>query len=507
MSILALIGIAVQLPLQTVHAANNLYLDPASVSVVKDGQITITARASGTGFNAAQLDVAYDSAKLQYISYSVAGSVLPSVAAFTQSSGTINLTPYSTSPATGDNLLLASFTFKALADNGTGSISLLNSSAIVANGSALFTFTGSQCTVSFTSSSTSTPPSPTPTPTPTPAPVPAATTPSSQQPTIKSPTTQTAPSQQTPVVTAPSTDSVPPSIVSTTPAGFVGQPISIKVVTNEPTRSIIKFGSSKEDLLQTVTSDSLAESYFVSLGTMSEAFEKDTTYYYVVEAIDAAGNKTISEINQINTATVSILLTVKDGSDNELPNTLIVVNGKEYTTDEKGATKITDVLRGVVAVSVTYDGTLRYIGDITTVKGSTTQAYDVSPDGIKQINALLLGLPALQTGIYAALALASLLAGALAIRGFKKINSERREVRLHSANPWGNAVHTTQPTHQHYTASHPDTKPAQPNTDPHNGVQISTSTPYAPETVFSPQTPKPTETPISEPQDTPKNQQ
>ena len=202
------------------HASGSqLYLSPANASV-QIGQavsVAVYVNAGSTAVNAAQANLAYNPAQLQYTGYSNTGSGLPLDAqspSGTPSSGSLQFvrSTQGGGAAPSGTFLLVTLSFKALTGSGSSAITFASGSGVYAasDSSNIVTSTGS-ANIALTSPATPTPVAPTPTPVAaTPTPVGSAPTPVAATPGV----------QHTPQ----------PSSATATPTGVSGTPAPTPVV-------------------------------------------------------------------------------------------------------------------------------------------------------------------------------------------------------------------------------------------------------------------------------------
>jgi len=115
--------------------ASSLSLSPASgtFSAGSTVKVNVYANTGGENINAVQANVAYPSDKLQFLSVSTSGSVLTIIAEKNASGGVVRVAGGTPSPGFSGNKLIASITFKALADTGTAALSFTSESAVLRN--------------------------------------------------------------------------------------------------------------------------------------------------------------------------------------------------------------------------------------------------------------------------------------------------------------------------------------------------------------------------------------
>lgn len=421
------------------YAEGSIYFSPSIISAQKDSIITLKVKASAGEFNAAQIDIKYDPNVLQYISFSKANTILPSDYAFIQSSGEAKITLYSTTGVvSGNDLQIISYTFKALKDSTSTTVSFLPTTILVNNGKSLNADISGNCKITLAAPATTTPPTnntppstPTSTPSTTSQPSSSATKTQTQPPTSKQ-TAQVQAAEQ-PTVIPPSNDKTPPEILTAVPTGYSNGLINIKITTNEPTLATVKYGL-EDALYNSSSSTEYLESYYVSLDEITKTFSSDSgKYLYTVSVNDKAGNVTNSKQFELIIDPVTITFTVKDNDGNILPNAIIIVNGIEYSSDNNGVVKIEGIIPGSVAVSLKQGDKVSYIGEVTAVKGLVDQSFAITPTEIIETTDPIY----IHFAVPAAIILLSLIAIALVIRKIKgSRQSEYYSGTLHPIKPW-----------------------------------------------------------------------
>jgi hypothetical protein len=372
--------LSVPLISNTAMAAGGMSFNTTSATVLKNGLINFTVRGTGTNFNVAQVNLSFDTSKLRYVSHNTNGSVLPTV--YVWDAANYDLTIGSTTNANGTNATLANFTFEALTGSGNASISLGSGSDLIGGGVGLGASIGSPISVTFTS------PAPPPTPPTTPAPTtPAPTTPAptTPAPTTPTPTTPapTTPApevpKEVPTVVAPNGDTTAPVITSYEISGFVGKDLQVLIKTNEPTTASVRFGNEANSINRSSSSSELATDYKVSLGEESTGFANGNSYYYLVEAVDASGNKTVSAIKEFILEPTAVTLVIKDDNGELVRSTTVYINDTEYKTDENGEVKVENLVPGIARVSIKKGDSTVPLADATIVQGAKDQTIEVSP--------------------------------------------------------------------------------------------------------------------------------
>jgi len=190
----ALIGLYTLLP--TLAATGRLYLTPATITVAKDAEVRVALRIDpGTEINGAGGELTYDAGKLELTGLDDTGTAFPNIEETTVSSGKLTMIRTTDGPTVSTDSLIVTVLFRALASNGSTTISLTGNAA---HDTTYTDPTAEGATVNFSSPSSpapnptpakpstppGSPPSPTGNPTPTPQ-APAETIPEETPPTTE----------------------------------------------------------------------------------------------------------------------------------------------------------------------------------------------------------------------------------------------------------------------------------------------------------------------------------
>ena len=390
----ALIAIALA-PSKMAYASGKIFFDPASINASNNNLISIDVKIStAIPFNASQIDLSYDTNSLEYVSYSMADSVLPTMFNFQNNSGSIKSTLFTSggSVAVGDNQQLVTFNFKTIAESSSSVINF-QPTTIALNGTQTSAYGSSEANINIASGNSTL----------------------NASPNVK-----------------PIQSAVPPKIISSNLSGFIGSNISLKLLTDKPTIATIYYGP-KKALGNTATSSTFNTEHNINLGDITSTFDINTEYYYKVEVIDESGNKAGTSNIKIDLQTASVKLTIKDDNGNILPNAVVKINDKEYTANQNGQINIEGVLPGVISIySKQPNGEFKLVGD-TIIKNSDQQQLEVTPTTITNKTPI-------NYSKYIASALIGFVAFVILVLGLAKVlkfRKKRKEERLHSANPWG----------------------------------------------------------------------
>lgn len=113
------------------YAASSLSLSPASGNFAAGStmKVNVYLNTGGENINAVQANVSYPTDKLQFLSVSTGGSALTIFAEKYATGGVVRLAGGTPSPGFTGNKLIASISFKVLADTGTAALSFTGESA------------------------------------------------------------------------------------------------------------------------------------------------------------------------------------------------------------------------------------------------------------------------------------------------------------------------------------------------------------------------------------------
>lgn len=430
--LLILLTLSILLPIQAMPPAVNaatasIYFDPASISAAQGSNINVTLRANTpSAISVSELNISYDPASLEYVSHTITGSPLSIQYTVEQAVGKLNLgtgSPGGQSTPAANGLYLATVTFRLLDSSGTSQIVLASNSYLGYSGASVVQ-NGATSNVSFTA----------PPETPISAPPSTPTTNTSKtsqkdsnnsQTTNKQPSVNTTPAvtsapENTPATVAPSADTSASKVSTIVPLGFANEEIQIKIISNEPTKSIVKYGRSADALRQAANTDSYQKSYFVPLGVISKTYKAGDTLYYQVETIDEAGNKTTSEVKKLSTTPTKVSIFAKDKSGTALSNSTLIINGRKFTTDDKGNITLNGALPGLVIVSLKSNNSNpdQYFGEFVLNDSDKVQTFEVTPTGANKVG----NSPIL---LIASLSLVILLAAATGLLIFRRFKPNR----------------------------------------------------------------------------------
>jgi hypothetical protein len=384
---------------QVAAATGSIYLTPGSKSVQINTNVTFSLRVDpGTSIQGVEAKVNFDTTKLEYVSYSSAGSAFALQMQRNVAGGTITLA-YGASlgqVVTADSLI-ENITFKAKVSSGSSSITLTDANAV--NNGAYTDPASSGATVNFTAAPAPACPSgqigtypncktPTPTPTPTPKP----TTPSTGTAPKPTNTTNTTSPTVTPATPSTNPSGSKPEITGVTPSiqFTVG---ALQVDTSVPTTAYIKYGFT-DSLNINSTVSPLGTSHVLALDP--SMLVAGQTYYYAVVVTDQGGNQTQTETETFKTKGIPVKITVLDKNKKPLKNKTVVLHSDPITvkTDSNGVATISDAAPGVhqlrytsggkvYAQSITIENNVKTEGD---VQSASVQTFSVAYDDLVQPN-------------------------------------------------------------------------------------------------------------------------
>ncbi|MBI2619069.1 MAG: T9SS type A sorting domain-containing protein [Ignavibacteriales bacterium] len=166
-------------------------------------------------------------------------------------------------------------------------------------------------------------------------------------------------------------DTTPPVISNVHTENVLATSADVVWSTDEPATSVVRYGTSPGNHATTVSNTSLVTAHRVGLTGLSAS----TTYYYVVESADAAGNTSTSSefsfatsstsgpVNYAASSTSILTGTLSSGSHTNLASddgSYFVVNsarsGNSSITDWYGQAVISESPGSVTKLTVTYDG-------------------------------------------------------------------------------------------------------------------------------------------------------
>ncbi len=319
-TLLLLAGISFIAP-SSILAASSLSFSPSSGTINRDATLRVSVYVN-TGTekaNALQADVAYPLDKLQFLSISTSGTALTIFAEKSASGGVVHLAGGSPSPGISGNKLIATITFKVLAETGTAGLSFTNDSAVLRDSDNANILTakgaGNYTLASAVSSG-------------------ATTVPTSQ------PVTN--------IQTASGISGL--TVESMNPEG-----VSIIWNTKTKSNSSIEFGEST-DYGFVQDDKTLVTQHRIILP--NDLLTAGKLYHFVAKSVDAKGTEFVSEDTTFKTKGFDVLVHVKNAKGVPVVGASVSLYSDVQTkdTDSEGNARFTDVPAGTHGVVVKKDG-------------------------------------------------------------------------------------------------------------------------------------------------------
>lgn len=356
--VVAALLMSASLFMQHAHAAaGNIYLSPASASVLNGNTFTTNVRINpGTTIDTVDINLGFDGSKVTYQTITYAGSPFGAQLGFSSTSNSIHFTAGNLGGTVTTDSFVATVTFKAIAGSGTTALSLAGSNAAYAGTSTNPSVTGA--TITLTSpvatcpaGQTGTPPNcvtPTPPPTTT---TPPPTTSTGGTKTSSGGTTSPVPSTPTPV-TASNAD-----IATKLERQDVQFTIANLVISTKAASQVyVRYGLDQNNLaMQTPLSD-LTTSHTIAFD--SAVLVPGQTYYYQVFSKSSQGQTVQSEITSFTTKGLTAKVGFFDKHNKPLANKKVSIHStpQTATTDAKGYATFNDLAPGSHTVSYTAGG-------------------------------------------------------------------------------------------------------------------------------------------------------
>jgi hypothetical protein len=353
-AVTAVLGIFVMQ--RTLAATGTIFLSPSSVSVKKGASFTVDVRINpGAATDGVEATIAYDQAKLQFVSISASGTAYPIELTNTGGGGTVQIARGKLGgTVSANNSLVAKVAFKALAGSGSGALNLSGNST---SGGVYNDPTASDATVAF-----STPTVPTPPTQPTP-PKPTNPTPLDPEPTQPS----TGGGTSTPSTGGSSSGGSTPSKPSSTTPPTTTEGVRVTILKTsfrevnfgltgpQPFTAYIKYGMDGK-LNVTTPTTKLAKKHTIKLD--KKLLIPGTTYSYRVVTKNKAGKTTQTETAAVKTKGYTVRVTVKGKGGKLLKNQLVTLHSEPMTarTDENGVATFQDVAPGKHELEYEQDG-------------------------------------------------------------------------------------------------------------------------------------------------------
>jgi hypothetical protein len=326
--------VASLVPTNVFAATATTYVSPSSSTVTKGSNVTVQVRInSGTSpMDSVQASLVFDSAKLQYVSYS-AGAFTT----FQQSvaGGTFSYVGTLLGSSTSGDKSIFSVTFKSLVA-GTASLAPSNIGAAY-QGTEFTSVSSSGGSVTINNPVVVTVPDDT-TDTPT------TTTP------VTTPTTTTNTDTETEVK-----DTTAPKLTTTPTVTVTQKTIKLKFSTNEKAKIQTKYTLSKT--AKSLSDATLSTAHEITIGS-DTALSPGATYKVEIIATDKSGNKATIYTKNIRTTGVEYTVKITDLNGNPLANYPVELHSTPITatTDSEGIAKFADVTPGKHTLVFDIDG-------------------------------------------------------------------------------------------------------------------------------------------------------
>lgn len=322
--LLGMFSASLLLPLVHLHAAlaasTSIHLSPATQTVTKGNTFTVVVGVTtSVDITGVDVNIAYPSSQMAFQDVSYSGSAFGTREAWAGGGGSIHIGRSASSTVTGE-LPLAVLTFKVIAEYGTGTVSVENTSTIENSGAPVSTTCGS-ATVDFGAvPKTSAQPSPT--------------------------TTYT-------VLASPTKgryDITPPVISNVQSKQTGANTVAITWTTNEPSTSQVEYGL---DIHYGLNAPNSAMTTAHSVVLHSAFLQPDALFHYRVTSVDAGGNTVHSTDFVFTTKSVQYTLTVLDTDGKHIPRARVVLNGQTAYTKGDGKAVLTSSA-GEQALTISY---------------------------------------------------------------------------------------------------------------------------------------------------------
>ena len=307
-------------PPTALAASTNISLSPTTQTVTKGNTFTVAVNISTTvDITAVDVNISYPSKQVVFQDVSYSGSAFGTQEAWAGGGGSIHIGRSSTSAVTG-NLPLAVLTFKVIADYGSGTLSVLNTSTLENAGTPVSTTCGS-ATVDF-----------------------GATAPESTQP--KPDTTYT-------VLATPSKgnyDITPPVISNVQSKQTDANTVVVSWTTNEPSTSQVEYGldgtyglSGSDDAMVTEHKLTLHSAFLLP----------NSLFHYRVSSTDKEKNTVQGTDFVFTTKSVHYVLTVLGSDGKPIPGAKVTLNDQTVRSERNGKA-ILNSNAGEQALTVSY---------------------------------------------------------------------------------------------------------------------------------------------------------
>ncbi len=311
-----------------VLSAVPVYAAGASITLVANkatlangGSLIVAVYMNGGGnpINGVEADLSYPASKLQYVGVNYSGSAFEITASGGGGDGAISIDRGTTGSVSGSGLI-ATLTFKAIANSGSAAISVGGNSALVNSGTAVG-FVPGGVSVNFSDYV---------------APAPSATA-----------VTPTAP-----VAVAPPKDTTPPAISALKVKSLTPYTAVIDWTTDEPADSTVDYGLDTNYGLS-ASQPAMTTSHEISLA--SSFLTPKALLHYRVKSADAAGNVQTGTDQALQIPGVPVTIVVRGNDGQPQAGADVTLDNQTTTTGSNGQAMLSSSL-GSKQVVITYGG-------------------------------------------------------------------------------------------------------------------------------------------------------
>jgi hypothetical protein len=334
-------------------ASASVFLSPSSGSVTNGNNLVVNVfeDSGAEPVNAASLRISYPTSLLQYVSISNS-SAFNIVATSSGGGGAVSI-DRGANPAVTGNQLIASITFKAVA-NGTASVTFPggNSDAKVLsqNTNQSITTSAAGGSYSITTPVSPPPPAPSPSPSPTPSPSPSPSPSSSSSKNNTNGGTKATP-PSSPSVSGKDTSA--PAISGVVVSDVGVNTATITWTTSEPATTQLNYGLSQNYNL-TAGDNNFVTAHKIVLNT--DLLSPGVEYHFAVKSVDPSGNAAASEDQTFTTKGATVIVTVIDQNKKPVPQAKVTFNKSTGVTDKDGHATLTNLQIGKLVGVVNYKG-------------------------------------------------------------------------------------------------------------------------------------------------------
>ncbi|HVU59605.1 MAG TPA: carboxypeptidase regulatory-like domain-containing protein [Candidatus Saccharimonadales bacterium] len=303
-----------------------LSMSPSPATVVKGGNVTVAIyeNSGSEPVNAVQANITYPTSSLQFVSIT-SSAAFGVTAQNSGGGGNVQIARGTITAVTGSQLV-ASVTFKALVSSGSATLSFVGGSAVVSATSNTNIMTSDPGTsVSFKAAPSTTPPS----------------------------SSSSGSSSNTAQPAAPK-DTTPPTISAVTVTDRTATSATIEWTTSEAATSTVLYGLTTGYGL-TASNSSLTTHHTTVL--QSALIVPGTTYHFMVNSADAAGNLVKSGDSSFTTEGASLFITVRDTqSGKPIAGAQVQSTTQTVLTDRNGAATLSGLPIGKSTIVISMNG-------------------------------------------------------------------------------------------------------------------------------------------------------